>query len=657
MARGVQFQGSFLGGQFSIEAQGRLDHPWHASALSVSYNGLPTEGGQWTRRSGTCWLAPTYLRATDAAVKELSLDTFHRHAAALTTDGTDGYIHLFRGKYVVTNANNVITASSSSSGVVSLTSNTATGWAVGDHVIFTVLPVSGYQYLNRWCKITAISTTSITIKDDNGTAFLFDSAANALAGATISRIYRAKITGLSVNTRLSSVVNIGNISGTDLQSLVLNLNCPPALLTVTTVSAVTGTTPDVFSFGAATLLDGPYFDQKGTFATPETGTVNAYTGSITFTPASSTFTSVDVGKCIRLFSEPPAWASGTTYALNATVKFNGAWWKNIYGSLAGVQPGTLYTLSSVQYTVWAPAPTAGQWAWGTITAQASTSCTVLLTTNLNSANGATIAMWRMGVYQALQYPQCGILFGGRLWLGGAVEGRLDGSMSENPFTFSPTDINGNVFDDHALALKISSATQDHVEWFRPDRSGLLFGTHAEEYVISGSSPDAAITPLNFDIKHVSSYGSAYVQAITAAFSHVFVQTQGKQVFEFVTDVFASSPSGRRINQFQQDMIETYGSGIDLAYTETKVPVIWMPTVDGTLLSCTYRRFSRFMSSPPDAAGWSAHQIADGVRDVTSVSSLECMRDGEAGDYLYMTTLSGGGPPAGIEVMMLDMLGA
>jgi hypothetical protein len=311
----------------------------------------------------------------------------------------------------------------------------------------------------------------------------------------------------------------------------------------------------------------------------------------------------------------------------------------------------------VQYTIWGPAPTAGQWAWGTISAQASTSCTVVLTTNLNSANGTGIATWRLGVFEAGQRPRVGIMFGGRVWLGGAVEGRLDSSMSGDPFTYSPTDIYGNVFDNHALALKIASSTQDHVQWFRADRAGLLFGTSSEEFVITGSSPDAAITPSNFDIKKVSSYGSLNVQAVTAAFSHVFVQAYGKQVYEFVTDVFAASPSGRRLNPFQQDISELYGSLVDIAYTETKVPAVWAPTSNGSLLSCTYRRFSRFMSSPPDMAGWSVHQLADGVRFVASVAAVEAVRDNEDADCLYMTVLTGSTIPNGIEMFKLNMEGA
>lgn len=53
MADADYLQSNFLGGQWSPNAQGRVDHPQYRTALALSLNGLPVEEGAWTRRSGT----------------------------------------------------------------------------------------------------------------------------------------------------------------------------------------------------------------------------------------------------------------------------------------------------------------------------------------------------------------------------------------------------------------------------------------------------------------------------------------------------------------------------------------------------------------------------------------------------------------------------
>src|SRR5574340_849516 len=370
--RQVQTQGNFLGGQWDTASQGRFDHPWWKTALDLSTNGLPLENGVWAKRSGTQWLGPTYKRLT-GWVRPFEADTNHRYAGVFTTDGNTGWAHFWHQDSPLTDTSSLVDASSSSSGVVSVTTHTATGWSVGDQVIATGLSALGQPYLNRWMTVTAIAGTAVTLKDDLGNAFVFaDPPSGAMIGATLYRIVRC-VTGFTANLDMTQIVN----SGSSLEALLLCFGQVPQLL-----SLVNGA-PDTITVTAASFVDGPYLDVQGG-DTPETGTVSAYSGSITFTPASSSFVAGDVGRLIRLFSQPAAWASGTTYNVGDLVTYNSAWWTCVYGGVSAVQPGTFYTSGTTQILVWAPAPLAGQWAWGKITAQAGASCTVSLTTNLLS---------------------------------------------------------------------------------------------------------------------------------------------------------------------------------------------------------------------------------------------------------------------------------
>lgn len=650
----VQTQGNFLGGQWDTIAQGRFDHPWHKSAMNASLNGLPVESGGWVKRSGTQWLGPTYGRYT-AFVRTFFADSDRRYMVSLTTNGSQGFAHFFHEDQVLTNGSANVGTSSIASGVLTITTDTATGWAVGDNVIFSGLSNSGGPLLNRWFYIDSISGTTITLKDDVDAALLFSSG--DAVGAKVNRIARFT-TGFLGNLSTCQIVNIGIQSyGGPIEALLLCEGYAPQLIAMT-VSTSGGVTTVSFAVSAATFTDGPYLDPQGYPGTLETGTVSAYSGSITFTPASTTFTSTDVGRQIRLYSQPAAWASGTAYSNGNLVTYNGSWWQYVggatYAAISGVVPGTLYTNSSgVQVLLWAPYPTAGQWAYGTISAQATTSCTVSLTTPLASANGSTISQWRLGSFNTT-YPTSGRLYQGRLYLGGAREGRIDASMSGQYLTFSPTDTNGNVFDNHALDLQLAAETQDFVQWFSPDRSGLMIGTIAEEYILTSGTSDGVITPSNYQLKRMSNYGSLGPQAVVdAGFSTVFVQAGGKIVYEYVTDAFTTAPSGRVLNEFSRSLVDDLYGITELAYVETRVPLVWAMTGDGLLLSCTYRRFSRFMSSPPDMAGWARHQLADLKRVVQSITSLD--NHDQSWDFLYLsTTTTGGinpvGPANGIELM-------
>src|SRR5262249_49924986 len=55
------------------------------------------------------------------------------------------------------------------------------------------------------------------------------------------------------------------------------------------------------------------------------------------------------------------------------------------------------------------------------------------------AAGTVVTTWRAGVYSnSAGWPTCGCYHEGRLWLGGAISNRWDGSNSNDLFNFAPT---------------------------------------------------------------------------------------------------------------------------------------------------------------------------------------------------------------------------
>src|SRR5262249_52502309 len=203
--------------------------------------------------------------------------------------------------------------------------------------------------------------------------------------------------------------------GTTPGAVLLAPSIKPNVLTVLTPP--TATLNATFSLAAIDFHDGPYFDPPGhgALATPSakigviaiTLSFNAYDNTRAYakgdyvtsvainyrsltdanvgnTPAGSPsnwvavsagevvgpngFQVTDIGRLIRLFSEPAIWLAGTAYAAGDVVAYGGAgldyagatYWKSLVGGNIGNTPGT-------DLTKWALFPQGALWSWGRIT--------------------------------------------------------------------------------------------------------------------------------------------------------------------------------------------------------------------------------------------------------------------------------------------------
>ena len=648
MTAATYHQSDFRGGEWSTVSQGRSEIPAYKTALAVSVNQILLEEGAVTRRSGTEWIGPTYGRTTAKLLGFKSTGALP-YVMEFTNDNLQFYANT---GYVCTNDRQVITASSSSGGVLDLTTTTNHGWSVGDTFILwfpaALSPAIGGPYRNRVFKATTAATNNLVLKDDLGNALPFDSSLNALAGSRVLRIFR-----FSTSWGTTALPNLRAVQA-ETQSVILSQTVAPQVLQITTQAV--GDADPVFTLGAVTFTDGPYLDQQGTFDTPETGIVSAYTGSITFTPATTTFTAADVGRQIRLFSQPPAWNSGTTYTYGETVTYKGAYWTNIaagsYVNLnVGVTPGTTATSGSVQVTVWASAPNEGQWAWGTITAQASTSCTVSLTTALNANNGTTIAIWRLGLFTASIFPTCGIYYEGRLGLAGAVPNRFDFSVSNDIFNFAPTDQYGTVLDSSAIDETLNSDELATIQWMAPDHLGVLMGTLGGEWLVAASTLNDPLTATSIQAHQVSKYGCANIEPKRAGMALIFVQRYTQRILEYLSDTFSGLFAGQHINEFAKHI--TAPGIVEIAYQEEKAPIIWACMADGSLAGTTYRRISHLVSEPPKIQGAHRHIIGSNARLVQSMTvqpGSTTISGNNLSDLLYVCTYAPGGTDYAVEVL-------
>lgn len=313
-----------------------------------------------------------------------------------------------------------------------------------------------------------------------------------------------------------------------------------------------------------TFRDGPYLP---TNTTAITITPSATTGSVTLTASASLFASTDVGRLVR-------------------VKH------------------------------------ASTWGWARITAFSSATSVVA---TVESAFGDTTASadWRLGLWSGTTgYPACVTFFEDRLFFAGTASypQRLDGSRSGDYENFAPSNVDGTVAADHALAFTLNANTVNVIRWLADDEKGLIAGTVGGEWIIRPSSQGEALSPTNVAAKQSTSYGSANVQPIRAGRATLFVQRAGRKVRElayvFEVDGFRA-PDMTLLSEH----ITRGGVDVQMALQQEPQSIVWTARKDGALVGLTYER-------EQNVIGWHAHHLGGAgiVESVAAIPAADGTRD-------------------------------
>jgi hypothetical protein len=655
VARSSRVQTNFLGGEWNPQAQGRSDDPAYETALNTCLNHQPIEEGSLPRRSGLAFFG--YTCGTNGArgaysrlLPFVSDDTAGSYVLELSVPGGVGHLRIINGSNLVmdddSDSPQVTTAATTNNPAV-FTIPSTSAFSVHDNCEFwfpanyAAADMAGYN-AEILIVNTVPSSTTITLHDPNNQPVAFLNGTSNLIGAALRRV-----------TNLSTVYT----TTAQLKALRCIQHEQTAFLVTSGVAPQTVSQCPHFSIAQTAFVDGPYQDPL-----QATGTISGYSGAITFTAGSAQFAATDTSgsggtgtfnRHIRIFTEPAAWASGTTYAQNAYVKYNNGYWQSNIASNVGYNPGTSPVINNVATAAWIPVPPRGvaQWGWGTITAYtSSTVVTVTLVQPLLSANGTSVTTgnWQLGLYSdTTGYPTCGVHHEGRLWLAGAVGNRFDGSTVDDPtltigsgvLCFSPTDIDGTVPDSCSIDYTVDATDISQILWMLPEQQGIMFGTAGGEWLVAASNSSDALTPTDIQAHRITRWRCANMLPVQAGMATVFVQAQQIKIIEYLADAISGRFSGRPLNDKAKHMFEGLGIS-EIAYQEEPTPTLWARCSDGSLYGCVYRRVSRFVSEAPVFNGWHRVQFGNGYTGNASriVQSMAVVpANGGLTDRLYVVT--------------------
>jgi hypothetical protein len=226
----------------------------------------------------------------------------------------------------------------------------------------------------------------------------------------------------------------------------------------------------------------------------------------------------------------------------------------------------------------------------------------------NFGGTSAVATWRLGLYsQGGGYPACVTFYEGRLFWGGCplAPTRVDGSMSSNYETFSPSSTAGVVADDNAVAYPLDSGDVNNVLWMKDDEKGLVVGTKGGEWVVRANTLNGALTPTNVKATRATTYGSYEgSQPVRTGKDVIFVQRKRRKIrnLNYTYEIDGFNAGDLSILSGHIGRLE-FGQ---LAFQSEPEGWVWMTRGDGQLPVLTYDRDEQKI-------GWS-RQILGGFQD-------------------------------------------
>lgn len=166
-------------------------------------------------------------------------------------------------------------------------------------------------------------------------------------------------------------------------------------------------------------------------------------------------------------------------------------------------------------------------------------CRVLSLTSTTVANVEVLSIfssniptfdWYEGEWSDRKgWPSAVALHEGRLFFAG--RDKLWGSISDAFSTFDPSQEG----DSGPISRSIGVGPVQYINWLLP-LSRLVLGTEASEVTVKSSQFDEPLTPTNFALKDVSTYGSARIAALKIDTRGLFVEKSGIRVMELAYSV-------------------------------------------------------------------------------------------------------------------------
>ena len=596
MARVSTIITNFRAGEFSPRLEGRIDLQKYNEAAKELTNMVSFPQGGITRRPGS------YYAGTSKDGGKVRLVNFeYSDEQAYVLEFGTNYIRFFKDGGILTEATTNITAATKANPVV--VTAAAHGLSNGDRVYIS--NVTGMTQLNnREFTVANKTTNTIELSGIDGTGFDTYSS-----GGTVG-----KIVEVTTTYSATDIFELNHVQSADVL-FIAHKDHEPAKLTRTTATSFTLTDID--------FIDGPWLDENDStttmYASAGTGT------GITITASADTFSSDDVGRYIRfreiLEIEHDEWAASTSYADDATVRYNGHVYQQVTGSTQTSGNTPPVHLSGTE--------TYGDIDWeylhdehGHVKITGFTSATSVTAdvhedqygnsrlpdSSVGSANANT--RWSLGAFGGDQkFPKAVAFYEERLYFAGTTgkPQSIFGSKSADFENHTP-----GTNDDDAINITIASDRVNVIKHLLPARF-LQILTTSSEFTLSGGTGAEPVTPTNVNVLRETTFGSSDIRPLRAGNSTILIQKGGERVKEITFDLDTDGLLGVDLTILAEHVAS--GGLTDMVWQQEPELILWFVHSDGTLIGLTYDRAN-------GAVGWHQHPLGDNgvVESITAIPS-------------------------------------
>lgn len=158
--------------------------------------------------------------------------------------------------------------------------------------------------------------------------------------------------------------------------------------------------------------------------------------------------------------------------------------------------------------------------------------------------------------------------------------------------------------------------------------GIIIGKESSEWLGTSTDGQASVTPVNFNARTQSSYGTSNVQPVISGSRLIFVKSGGRALCEYLYAFDTQEFAAVELNELSNHL--TRGRIRQLAYQRRPEPILWVVTEDGKLLSMHYRREKEFIA-------WAWHEMSGTVESVACIPGENSLDD----VYLLVNRTIGG----------------
>lgn len=374
---------------------------------------------------------------------------------------------------------------------------------------------------------------------------------------------------------------------------------------------------------APVVFNWPPFNEVNVSGT--TITASAVTGNITLTASTGIFKTTDVGTSFSftevLASKYDTWEPGKSVSSGDLRQYDG----NLYqasstGTTGGRPPIHTDGTESDGGVNWLFINNGSGYA--EVTAYVSTTeVNATVKRRLPSVAAGGTTKWAEGAWSDSNgYPRTVTFYEDRLWFAGSS------ARPQTLWASTSGDYENHQYgtnDDDALNFTINSQNMNTIQWLTPAKV-LSIGTSNEEFTLSATQINSAVTPTDVRITPQTTFGSAQsIRPLRVANAILFLQRSARKLREYIYNFDTDSYTAQNLTLLSEHITST--GIVDLTYSQEPDQVVWLACSCGTLIGMTYERSE-------DVIGWHRHSIGgDGF--VESVASIPHW-DGDQ-DVLWM----------------------